>query len=160
LTALALLAPHTHRVPTDTRRVRRWYDEISSPGYNFDSPGCGGGVGHFTQVVWKDSIKVGCGVKLNCGGGRMSMTSVVCNYDPRGNFNCHSQAARQIGRLVSSGACSSETANVTTQAVHAANENATSLEQRPLPRQLVLNLYHPPSGDQRAANSQHAMVPP
>ena len=40
--------------------------------------GRGRGTGHFTQVVWKDSTRVGCGVKLRCGGGMMAMTSVVC----------------------------------------------------------------------------------
>lgn len=36
--------------------------------------------GHFTQVVWKDTLAVGCGV-ATCGGN----DTWVCNYDPPGN---------------------------------------------------------------------------
>jgi len=59
-----------------------WYNEVYNPGYNYDSPGYNGGTGHFTQVVWKDTTKIGCGYK-NCGDG----CYVVCQYNPAGNFN-------------------------------------------------------------------------
>jgi pathogenesis-related protein 1 len=36
--------------------------------------------GHYTQVVWRDTRRVGCARKV-CGG----MVIVVCNYDPPGN---------------------------------------------------------------------------
>lgn len=36
--------------------------------------------GHFTQVVWKDTLAIGCGV-ATCGG----KDTWVCNYDPPGN---------------------------------------------------------------------------
>ncbi len=38
-------------------------------------------IGHYTQVVWKDSSKVGCGQAL-CKGNLI----VACNYDPPGNY--------------------------------------------------------------------------
>jgi len=53
-----------------------WYDEINEPGYNFDNPGFTSGAGHFTQVVWKDTERIGCGISGNY---------VVCQYDPAGN---------------------------------------------------------------------------
>ncbi len=38
-------------------------------------------IGHWTQMVWRSTTKVGCGV-ATCGG----RTVLVCNYDPPGNF--------------------------------------------------------------------------
>jgi pathogenesis-related protein 1 len=37
--------------------------------------------GHYTQVVWKDTMHLGC-AKIACKGNII----VVCNYDPPGNF--------------------------------------------------------------------------
>jgi hypothetical protein len=39
-----------------------WYAEINDPGYDFNNPGFSNGIGHFTQMVWKDTQKLGCGV--------------------------------------------------------------------------------------------------
>lgn len=57
-----------------------WYGEIKD--YNFARPGFGMKTGHFTQVVWKDSKEIGCGVAKSRRGG----TYVVCNYNPPGNY--------------------------------------------------------------------------
>jgi uncharacterized protein YkwD len=65
-----------------------WYCEIKW--YSFKDPkwvggsknGCDPPVnGHFTQVVWKATTKVGCGIK-NCNGS----TYWVCRYSPAGNI--------------------------------------------------------------------------
>ncbi|MBK9037308.1 MAG: hypothetical protein IPL61_39705 [Myxococcales bacterium] len=48
--------------------------------YDWRRPGFGMKTGHFTQVVWKDTIAVGCAV-VTCG----SLDTWVCNYDPPGN---------------------------------------------------------------------------
>lgn len=37
--------------------------------------------GHFTQVVWKGSKSVGCGIAQSSKG-----TYTVCQYKPAGNF--------------------------------------------------------------------------
>ncbi|KAJ4266515.1 hypothetical protein NW762_004502 [Fusarium torreyae] len=44
--------------------------------------------GHFTQVVWKDSTKVGCATVKCPAGTVLSFQSwyTVCNYNPQGNF--------------------------------------------------------------------------
>jgi len=55
-----------------------WYDELYNPGYDFSNPGFSSGIGHFTQVVWKASTKLGCGVS----GGY-----VCCRYTPAGNMS-------------------------------------------------------------------------
>ncbi|MFH2123172.1 MAG: CAP domain-containing protein [Pseudomonadota bacterium] len=38
-------------------------------------------IGHYTQMVWRDTREIGCGTGL-CRGNLI----VVCNYDPPGNF--------------------------------------------------------------------------
>ncbi len=38
--------------------------------------------GHYTQIVWKNTTKVGCAI-ATCPDG---MVIVVCNYDPSGNW--------------------------------------------------------------------------
>jgi len=62
--------------------VRGWYDEIGL--YSFDSPRFSAEVGHFTQVVWRDTKFVGCATRVSKGprGGIF----LTCNYDPPGNF--------------------------------------------------------------------------
>ncbi|KAF5027501.1 hypothetical protein F66182_396 [Fusarium sp. NRRL 66182] len=44
--------------------------------------------GHFTQVVWKDSTKVGCATVKCPAGSVLSFPAwyTVCNYNPPGNF--------------------------------------------------------------------------
>ncbi|MCC6873271.1 MAG: Fis family transcriptional regulator [Sandaracinaceae bacterium] len=42
-----------------------------------------GGCGHFTQLVWADTRRIGCGV-ARCADGRTEIWT--CNYDPPGNF--------------------------------------------------------------------------
>ena len=51
--------------------TQMWYDELTDPGYDFSNPGFGAGTGHFTQVVWKGSTELGCGI---------SGVYVVCRY--------------------------------------------------------------------------------
>ncbi|XP_047197361.1 Golgi-associated plant pathogenesis-related protein 1-like [Hippoglossus stenolepis] len=57
-----------------------WYSEIKD--YNWSSPGSDWKtVGHFTQVVWKDTIKLGVGV-ASVG----TNVYVVAQYSPPGNM--------------------------------------------------------------------------
>ncbi|KAM7352214.1 uncharacterized protein ACRADG_004848 [Cochliomyia hominivorax] len=64
--------------PSAEQCVKSWYDEIKN--YNYSKPGFSSQTGHFTQVVWKESIELGVGITtLN------NMTFVVCNYNPPGN---------------------------------------------------------------------------
>ena len=41
--------------------------------------------GHYTQVVWAESDKVGCGVTTYKDGAWFT-TLYVCNYGPNGNY--------------------------------------------------------------------------
>jgi len=58
--------------------VRQWASELQS--YDYDSNTCSGVCGHYTQLVWKRTSRVGCAV------ARSSNREVwVCDYDPPGN---------------------------------------------------------------------------
>jgi uncharacterized protein YkwD len=67
--------------------VADWVAERAS--YDFSSNTCSGVCGHYTQVVWAKSLRLGCGV-TRCtahsplGSGTWNLW--VCNYDPPGNF--------------------------------------------------------------------------
>ena len=51
-----------------------WYEEVSL--YDFNNPGYVSGAGHFTQLVWKSSKKIGCGASCNNNNN----CYVTCNY--------------------------------------------------------------------------------
>lgn len=59
--------------------VKMWYDEIAQ--YRFPDGGFSMETGHFTQVVWRGTQRVGCG-HSQCKG----MDIYVCEYDPPGNW--------------------------------------------------------------------------
>ncbi|XP_043722081.1 pathogenesis-related protein 1B-like [Telopea speciosissima] len=65
-----------------TDAVKLWVDEKAHYDYNSNSCVEGQQCGHYTQVVWKNSVRLGCGrVTCNSGG-----TFITCNYDPPGNY--------------------------------------------------------------------------
>jgi uncharacterized protein YkwD len=73
--------------------TNQWYDsEMSNWAfYGQDNPPEDMNIdlyGHFTQVVWKDSTKVGCATVKCPAGTVLSFPSwyTVCNYNPPGNF--------------------------------------------------------------------------
>ncbi|KAF7842861.1 Cysteine-rich secretory protein, allergen V5/Tpx-1-related [Senna tora] len=39
---------------------------------------------HYTQVVWLDSVHIGC-AEVKCDNN--ADTFIICNYDPPGNFD-------------------------------------------------------------------------
>jgi pathogenesis-related protein 1 len=43
------------------------------------------GCGHFTQVVWRKTTEVGCGV-ATCKSGNFNNDIWICNYSPAGNY--------------------------------------------------------------------------
>ncbi|KAJ8447501.1 hypothetical protein Cgig2_019495 [Carnegiea gigantea] len=61
--------------------VKMWVDEGEN--YDYDSNTCTTGQDqclHYTQVVWRDSVQLGCArVVCNTGG-----TFIICNYNPPG----------------------------------------------------------------------------
>lgn len=68
---------------TAAAAVNMWVAEKRN--YDYGSNSCvGGQCLHYTQVVWRKSVRLGC-AKVRCNDGRSTIVS--CNYDPRGNFN-------------------------------------------------------------------------
>jgi len=70
--------------------VNSWYSEIEFTDEGLvreDGEGNGGLVGHYTQLVWAKTTRVGCAVgKMGRDWGRGEGTYVVCQYGPGGNF--------------------------------------------------------------------------
>jgi uncharacterized protein YkwD len=60
--------------------VDLWYREIDH--YDLANGGFSAKTGHFTQVVWVDTARLGCG-RAACKG----LQIWVCNYDPPGNVH-------------------------------------------------------------------------
>ena len=71
--------------------VAMWAREEAS--YDWRRPGFSMTTGHFTQVVWKDTIAVGCAM-VTCG----RQDTWVCNYDPPGNVE--GDFALNVGAVV------------------------------------------------------------
>jgi pathogenesis-related protein 1 len=57
-------------------REKKNYDPADSPNSGFQN------TGHYTQMVWRKTVKVGIGIAV-CKSGA---TIIVANYDPAGNF--------------------------------------------------------------------------
>ncbi|KAK4254085.1 hypothetical protein QN277_009514 [Acacia crassicarpa] len=62
--------------------VKLWVNEKAYYDYSSNSCAAGKQCGHYTQVVWKNTIRVGC-AKVRCNNGG---TFISCNYDPPGNY--------------------------------------------------------------------------
>ncbi|XP_010525646.1 PREDICTED: pathogenesis-related leaf protein 6-like [Tarenaya hassleriana] len=67
---------------TGTAAVNLWVAEKLY--YNYTTNSCTGGKQclHYTQVVWRDSVRLGC-ARVQCIDGYWFVT---CNYDPPGNY--------------------------------------------------------------------------
>ena len=65
--------------------MKGWYGEIKN--WNFGSSSSNGGVtGHFTQMVWKSTTKVGAYVAVKDLGGGKKCVMYVASYDAPGNY--------------------------------------------------------------------------
>jgi pathogenesis-related protein 1 len=65
-----------------------WYAEIKSytPGDPVPRTPPKDATGHYTQMVWKKSTKIGAGKAVFRTGQYKGWTLLVCNYDPPGNY--------------------------------------------------------------------------
>ena len=66
--------------------VADWLTEKAN--YTYDNNTCKPGTmcGHYTQLVWRDTKKVGCG-SATCTADNALYTHWVCRYSPAGNVN-------------------------------------------------------------------------
>ena len=78
-------------VMTCEKATQLWMQEASKypPG---GTPGFSEATGHFSQVVWKSTLQVGCAIR-SCPNGEF----VVCEYYPPGNYI--GEFAQQVGTL-------------------------------------------------------------
>lgn len=60
--------------------VDSWASEVED--YNYGDNSCSAVCGHYTQIVWRDTLEVGCG-RAECSSG---MDLWVCQYSPPGNW--------------------------------------------------------------------------
>ena len=73
--------------------VKMWYDEALL--YDFSNPGFDSATGHFTQLLWKGTMEIGCGHTESCVKEGSGMKNVwVCQYNPPGNY--HGEFAENV----------------------------------------------------------------
>jgi pathogenesis-related protein 1 len=65
--------------------VEGWAGEIEFYDYATNTCAAGEQCGHYTQVVWRDTTKVGC-AKAQCTIDGFDGVLWVCDYEPPGNF--------------------------------------------------------------------------
>ncbi|XP_011677085.2 uncharacterized protein LOC100893090 [Strongylocentrotus purpuratus] len=70
---------------TGVDAVNKWYEEKA--GYTWADNSCDGECGHYTQVTWAESRRVGCGRNYcpDLQGAFPNAWYIVCNYGPAGN---------------------------------------------------------------------------
>jgi pathogenesis-related protein 1 len=61
--------------------VELWASEKAN--YNYDNNSCAGVCGHYTQLVWRTTLEVGCAMGT-CPGLQFP-NAIVCDYGPGGN---------------------------------------------------------------------------
>ncbi|XP_010539449.1 PREDICTED: pathogenesis-related protein PR-1-like [Tarenaya hassleriana] len=68
---------------TPAQAVQTW--TVEGKFYNYYDNSCGGGemCGHYTQIVWRDTKRLGC-ARVVCDNGLGVF--ITCNYDPPGNY--------------------------------------------------------------------------
>src|SRR5262249_52603069 len=67
-----------------------WAGEAGN--YNYANNSCSGVCGHYTQLVWRSTTQVGCGLRVCTTGSPFgsrasTWTMIVCDYRPPGNFS-------------------------------------------------------------------------
>ncbi|KAK9080140.1 hypothetical protein SSX86_001815 [Deinandra increscens subsp. villosa] len=68
---------------TGTAAVNSWVGEKASYDHNSNTCAQGAVCGHYTQVVWRNSVKLGC-ARVQCTNN--GWWFVICSYSPRGNY--------------------------------------------------------------------------
>lgn len=103
--------------------MKMWYDEISL--YDWRNPSFNSEIGHFTQLVWKDTTKIGCARGFSKRGKGVYL---VCNYDPPGNVfgEFRSQVSPQRRLIASTTTTTSTTATPVTSAAPVTSPPVTS----------------------------------
>ncbi|GJY40645.1 pathogenesis-related protein 1 [Tanacetum coccineum] len=78
---------------TGASAVNLWVGEKADYDYNSNTCAPGKTCGHYTQVVWRQSVRLGC-ARVQCNSGAWFVT---CNYDPPDYVNAHNAAQKEVG---------------------------------------------------------------
>jgi hypothetical protein len=70
--------------PTVTAVVDGWASEVS--GYTLATNSCSDVCGHYTQLVWADTLRIGCASPTVSCGGSWGNAIYICDYAPGGNY--------------------------------------------------------------------------
>lgn len=80
--------------PTAEAALTAWYDEQRF--YSYANPQFSMSTGHFTQMVWKSTRKVGCAL-IPCNGRHGTPGNyLVCEYSPAGNVVAPGYFAKNV----------------------------------------------------------------
>lgn len=74
--------------------VNAWYAE--SKNYSYFNPGFSYNTGHFTQMVWKATKKLGCAYVTCNGKNGTPGNYLVCEYSPAGNVTNRGYFSRNV----------------------------------------------------------------
>ncbi|SMN21738.1 similar to Saccharomyces cerevisiae YJL078C PRY3 Cell wall protein with a role in mating efficiency [Maudiozyma saulgeensis] len=99
-----------------------WYDEIRF--YNYSDPQYSETTGHFTQMVWKDSNKLGCALR-NCYNAWTFY--FVCEYDPPGNYI--GDFSFEVMPLISSLSSSTSSSSITSTSIATSSTSYADVSQ-------------------------------
>lgn len=75
------LASFSNMNASPQRVAGMWADERVDYNHNHNSCRAGKQCGHYTQMVWRETKEIGCGIAV-CGNTQVW----VCNYAPAGNY--------------------------------------------------------------------------
>ncbi|GMU10950.1 CAP domain-containing protein [Corallococcus caeni] len=65
--------------------VKAWVDEVADYDYAKNTCKTGAQCGHYTQVVWRNTRRLGCAMQ-RCTKSGSTSDFYVCNYAPPGNY--------------------------------------------------------------------------
>uniref|UniRef100_A0A0A9ZC82 Venom allergen 5 n=1 Tax=Lygus hesperus TaxID=30085 RepID=A0A0A9ZC82_LYGHE len=68
--------------PNIEKMIDTWFNEVYEHGY---TGGYNSKTGHYSQLIWADSNKVGCGLTSYLDTNKLYSDLLVCNYSPAGN---------------------------------------------------------------------------
>jgi uncharacterized protein YkwD len=80
--------------PTLSDAVDGWYNEYTH--YSYSRPRFSHSTGHFTQVVWKSTKRLGCGYAICNGKHGTPGKYLVCEYSPPGNVTSRREFSANV----------------------------------------------------------------
>ncbi len=80
--------------PTVSEAINVWYAEQKY--YSYGRPGFSYNTGHFTQLVWRGTQKIGCAYVACNGNNGTPGNYLVCEYSPAGNISSRAYFSNNV----------------------------------------------------------------